>query len=272
MPNDISPYNPIFYAQEALIQLEKALGLAGRIHRGYDVERRSFGRGETIQIRKPGTFVVADAPASAVDLAPESTTITLDNWREVKFKLTDKELTFTTEQIIDEHIRPAAYAIADDMEIKLATLYNNVGPHHAIQNTGSVDITDITDVYQVLFDNKVPLFDPGAIHYMISGRLQSAFQALPAFSQQQGAGDVGVQTQLRGTLGTKFGAEIFATQNVQSHTGGTASDLTMAIDGTFAKGAKTINLDAAAAGTETLVPGDTLTIAVGEPASFAVAW
>ena len=35
-PNTLGIYDPLFYAQEALIQLEKALGLAGRVHRGYD--------------------------------------------------------------------------------------------------------------------------------------------------------------------------------------------------------------------------------------------
>ena len=31
MPNVLSVYDPLFYAQEALIALEKALGMAGRL-------------------------------------------------------------------------------------------------------------------------------------------------------------------------------------------------------------------------------------------------
>ena len=49
--------------------------------------------------------------------------ITLDTWKEVKFGLTDKELTFTKEKIITDHITPAAYALADAIDLSLVGLY-----------------------------------------------------------------------------------------------------------------------------------------------------
>ena len=84
MANTLGVYDPIFYAQEALIHLENALGLANRVHRGYDEERKSFGKGQTISIRKPSTFTVEDAPSTAQDLDTEYVDITLNNWKEVK--------------------------------------------------------------------------------------------------------------------------------------------------------------------------------------------
>ena len=58
--NTLGIYDPIFYAQEALVQLEKALGLAGRVHRGYDSTPQQLG--STIQIRRPGIFTATAMP------------------------------------------------------------------------------------------------------------------------------------------------------------------------------------------------------------------
>ena len=113
MGNSLTAYQPTFYAQEALIHLEKALGMAVRVHRGYDEERRSANLGQSITIRRPGSFSTqAGGTGSTPDLQAESVTIALDNWREVKFAVTDKELAYGGERLVDEHIAPAAYALA----------------------------------------------------------------------------------------------------------------------------------------------------------------
>ena len=242
MANTLGYYNPVFYAQEALIQLEKALGMAARVHRGYDEERRSFAKGEYINIRRPSAMVVANAPATAADLATESVQLQLAYWREVKFKLTDKELAFTSSRIIDDHIRPAAYALADDIDQKLAALYLKIPWYYNL--SGTPVVADITGPRKLMFDNKVPLDDPARSHFMISGAFEQALLGLSAFSQQQGAGDQGVNTQMRGSLGTKYGFEMFANQNVQSHTGGVCADAAGALTADTAIGDLSIAIDA----------------------------
>jgi hypothetical protein len=269
MANTLGVYNPIFYAQEALIQLEKALGLAGRVYRGYDEERRSFGKGETINVRRPSSFSAADAPSTAADLGTETVAITLNKWREVKFKLTDKELAFTGERIVGDHIRPAAYALADDIDQKLAALYTDIPWYYDLSGTPTV--ADITGVRKILRDNSVPLDDPQKLHYMIDSALESGFLGLSAFSQHQGAGDAGVNTQLRGSLGTKFGAEVFANQNTPSHVKGTCDDTALKVGAAGASaGDTTIDLLAVDAGVAgTLVAGDVLSI-TGDSQKYAV--
>lgn len=269
MSNTLGVYDPIFYAQEALIQLEKALGMAGRVHRGIDQERKSFGKGSVINIRRPSTFVAEAAPATAQDITTETVVLELDQWREVKFKLTDEELAFTGERIIEDHIRPAAYAIADEMDQKLAALYKDI-PWYVDLN-GTTDVGDITDVRKILADNKVPLNDPSMLHYMIAPALEASFLELSAFSQNQGAGDLGVNTQLRGSLGTKYGLEIFMNQNTPSHTPGVAADTVGAIDsgnGGYSIGDTLIHIDAMEVG-GTWVAGDVFTIA-GDDQKYAV--
>ena len=271
MANTLGDYNLIFFAQEALIHLWKALGMASRIHLGYSEERSSFARGETIQIRKPSTFTVANAPdETGQDLATEVVTITLDQWKEVKFKLTDRELAFTQQQIIDEHIAPMAYALADDIDLKCTALYKDIPWFDDLDSTPGNAITDITKPRKTLFDNNVPIQDTQFMHYMINGELEQGFLGLSNFAQHQGAGPVGVETQLRGSLGMKYGVEVFANQNVQDHTKGTLDDTALEVNGAQTKGSTTIDLNAVDGGVAgTLVAGDTFSIA-GNDQRYAV--
>jgi len=269
MGNSLGYYQPYFYANEALIQLEKALGMGVRVHRGFDEERRAFNKGEYINIRRPSTFAADDAPSAAQDLKTGSVQIQLAHWREVKFKLTDKELALSEETLIDEHIAPAAYALAYDVDTKLAALYKDIPWYVDLNSTIAID--DITNVYQVMFDNGVPMGNPNNLHYMMGGALQNGFQQLTAFNQYQGAGPTGVNTQLSGSLGIKFGMECFGNQNVQSHTAGTCADATGAINnspGGYAAGATEIAINGVTDG-GTWKAGDSFVIA-GNTQRYAV--
>lgn len=264
MANTLGNYNPTFYAQEALIQLENQLGMGNRVHRGYEDERNSFQRGDTISIRKPSTFTVANAPATAEDLATETSSITLNQWKEVKFKLSDKELAFTQQRIIEEHIAPASYAIANYVDADLCGLYTDVG--NGVAYGGSSALADIGNVRKGMRDNKVP-FD-GRLHLMVDSTVESDFVTDSAFSQHQGAGQSGVDTQMTGTLGRKLGYEIFANQNVKAHTGGTATDLALAVNGAHAKGVTSLAVDSGT-GSQTFKAGDTFSIA-GDSQKYAI--
>jgi len=259
--NTLGVYNPIFYAQEALIALDKALGMASRVHLGYDEERRSFQQGETVNIRRPSTFTAQNAPSAAQNVATGTVAITLNQWKEVKFALTDKELAFTGERIINDHIRPAAYALADNIDQALAGLHVKIPWYYDLHATG--EVKDITGPHRILFDNKVPMSDIGNIHYMMDGTLQEHMLNQAAFSQAQGAGDEGVNTQRRGSLGMKFGMECFSNQNVASHTAGTCADAVGAIDsgnGGYSAGVSLIHIDAVTDG-GTWLAGDSFVIA-----------
>jgi len=266
--NTLGVYNPIFYAQEALIQLEKQLGMAGRVHRGYDSERKTFGKGQTISIRRPSTFEAKNAPSADQDLDTDTVDITLSNWKEVKFSLTDQELAWTDERIISEHIRPAAVALADDIDQKLTALYKDVPWYYDLANNGSTALSDLTGVYKVLFDNKVPVTDFGNLHYMVDGNLQLGLQGLAAFNQAATAGQAGLETLMRGSLGTKFGMEIFANQNVPLHTGGVCADVAGALNANAAKGATTIVVKSITNG-GTVKAGDSLVI-TGDTQRYAI--
>ncbi len=253
MPNELSVYDPLFYAQEAIIQLHKNLGMAARVHRGYDKSPQQ--KGSVISISRPSTFTALAAPQSAQDIDAGEVQIALDQWYEVKFKLTDKELTYTTEKIITDHIGPAAYAMADKIDSQLTALYKDIPWSNT--NGSPLIASDITENRRILGVNLAPSDNR---HLMLSPTQEAEALNLTAFSQWQGAGQAGADTQMRGTLGMKYGFETFMNQNVATHTAGVAADATGALTSAGTKGDTSIALDSiTTAGT--VKKGDSFVIA-----------
>ena len=270
MANTLGVYNPIFYANEALIHLEKALGMASRVHRGYEQERNVRQVGDTINIRKPSTFTAQSAPASAQDLETGTVSVSLDQWKEVKFALSDQELAYTERnggqvRIISDHIRPAAYALADNIDQFLNGLYADIP--WADDAQGSASLVDLTAPYKTLFGNNVPM-NEGMLHLEIDGIQQANFQQLSVFHDASVRGAGMTETLRRGSLGVTMGFEVFANQNVRVHTKGTLSDTTPALKGAHAKGATTVTMDDTTL-TGTLKKGDTFVLA-GHTQRYAV--
>lgn len=254
MSNVLGNYNETFFAQEALIQLEKVLGMAGRCHRGYSPESQS--RGDTIQIRRPSSFVAGDAPAAAVDLNTESVSIVLNKWKEVKFKLTDKDLSLTAPEIITNHVRPAAVALADQIDQDMCALYKDI-PWVSAQTATPV-LADIAGLRKIMFDNKVPLNDKANLNYMIDGATEVEYlKALATAGQQAGAQDPALR---EGSMGRLFGYDVWANQNCPIHTSGAAADFTGTVDGVNAIGVATLLFSAVTAGI-TWKTGDSFSIA-----------
>lgn len=263
--NDLGyAYDPYFYGNRAITQLEKNLVFAGSVYRGYD---RNVGeRGQYINIRKPDTFVVNDAPSAAQDVDPENIQIQLNQWKEVKFKLTDKELTLGAEPLIMEHIDRAAYALAAYVDQQVAGLGEDIPWYQDLSSTPAVG--DITASRRILSQNNVPVFDQNNMFLMLDPLATEGFLNLTAFSQNQGAGDVGVNTQLTGSLGRKFGFNTFETQNIQNHTTGSASTTTLALNGAATARSTVVNIDAGSV-TGTLAKGDVITFA-GHSQKYAI--
>lgn len=236
-------YNETFFAQEALIQLEKVMGMAGRVYRGYSSE--SQARGDTISLRRPASFTATAAPATASNVATESVSITLNKWYEVKFALTDKDLSLSAPQIISDHIRPAAVALADRVDQDLAALYKDIP--WVLAQTATPALADIAAVSKMMFDNRVPLNDESMLHGMIDGTTKLAYlTAMAAAGQQQNTQDPSLR---HGSMGRLFGFDMFANQNTPTHTSGVSADATGAVDfgsGTtavYAAGTSTIHID-----------------------------
>ena len=261
MGNSLGFYDPQFYASEALLVLMKALGLANTVYRGYDATPQQ--KGSTINISGPGVFTATDVNTTTggntQDVKARDVTITLNKWMESKFTLTDKDLTFTKAKIITDHIMPAAYSLADAIDQDLATQIKLIPWFDNWSST--VVASDALKARKRLFDNKAPMSD-GQLYFMLDSAKEADLLGLEAFGQYQGAGDVGVNTQVNGYLGKRYGMNFFANQNTPALTSGTASDLAGAIDleAGYSAGVTTIHVDALTDGS-TFKAGDVITIA-----------
>ncbi len=247
-------YDPYTYANDLLLYLHKALGMAGRVYRGFD--KAPNERGSVIQLRRPQAMVAEAMPSNPVDIKPDYVSITLDQWwGSPLITISDKEAAFTKQQVINDYLQPMAIAVATKMDATLAALYKDV-PWYNV-NGSPCAVADITATQRIMFGNNVP--EDGQRHLMLSGIQREEFLNLTAFSQWQGAGADGVGSQMSGSLGVKYGFETFASQNVQTHTQGVAADATGALVGDHTKGGTTIAFDAVTAA-GTFKAGDTFVI------------
>ena len=214
MANVLGNFVPTMYANEVLAALMKRLGLAARVNRGYDAERRTVGKGKIISISKPSILAAQNAPGAVTDLNTGTVDITLTTFKEVRFALPDNEQAWTGPQIIQDHLIPAAYALADAIDQDLIALVPTV-PHAYVEPSGATaaTIAGILQVQKGQFDLKVPIDDIENMHFMVGGKEMADLLALSAFAQHQGAGDVGVNTQLKGYLGQRYGYYFFSNQN-----------------------------------------------------------
>jgi len=74
------------------------------------------------------------------------------------------------------------------------------------------------------------------LHFMVDGSVEAGLLALTAFATADGSGQAGIDTQLRGYLGTRYGFEFFANQNTPAHTSGTADDTAGALNANISVG------------------------------------
>src|SRR5688500_5947205 len=268
MANTLANYDALFYASQALMALRKRLGLEQRIFHGYDQERRARNEGSVVTINRPGTFVAQKGSITTQNITPGIVNITVDQRPEVRFEVTDVERAYTGERLVRDHIAPAAYALADQVDQDIAALYKHVP--WTYDYTTATDHTVITGMYEIAFGNKAPMND-GNWHLMIDATMQKNFQNSDMFKTASTTGDGNNQTLFNGTLGERYGIEIFPSHNVPTHTVGTiisGADQAGALKANLAEGATTMALGSMAA-TETLKAGDTFSIA-GNTQRYAV--
>lgn len=254
MPNTLGAYNPLFFAQEGLFYLKNRLGMAGKVYLGYDRERGTVNKGDTVRIRRPAKLVVNDAPGAAQDLATEYVDLVLTKHREVKFGVTDKELAFTGPNTLDnplirDHIAPAAYELANDIEAYIQT-FAQVVSHSVVRATVAAPpvlqtdatVADILKVWRKLFDLKAPVQDEPNMNFMLGGQEYATLAGLPAFSQWQGAGQLGVTTQQTTQLGMRYGFNFYPAQSRKQNTYADITDVAGTTGAIGAKGATTLNV------------------------------
>lgn len=267
------PYDPIFYAQEALAQVELAMGMAGRVYRGFDEEKKSATKGSVISIRKPSNFVVTEGGAGNFqDINTDAITMTVDNWKEVKFKLTDKEIALHQDVIIEDHIRPAAYALAKYVNTKVAEQALMIPWVYDMPENGVISDQDIIGPRQVIRHNTGDMIDSGMLHFGFDDVVEGKLLGLDIFKNASVAGDNNNKAIFNGSLGVRYNIENFVDQTLPVVAGGSIVSATDR-EGTISaalKGATSVSV-AALEASATIKAGDTFVLAGNEQRYVATA-
>jgi hypothetical protein len=244
---------PDIIAKEALMQLENNCVAAKLVHRDYKDEFVKVGA--TVDVRKPVKFTVTDgATRSNQDVQEASTPFTIDKRKHVSWKFSTQDLTLSVEEYSERYIKPAAIALANQVDQDLLALYKNVSQYVGTAGTtpstfahlgapavrmdkGAVPsedrrlILDPSAAFNVA-DMLKGLYNPELVKGAIRGKSMGPIAGLATYMDQN------VPTHTVGTWGTTplvNGASQNVTYANATHTYGTTSQ-SLIVDGFSAAG------------------------------------
>lgn len=213
MANDL--ITPDIIANEALMQLENALGMSRYVHREYvdDLKKKV---GNSVDIRKPVKFQAVDGKTRVQQDVQEATTsITLDQRKHVSWAFDSEDLTLTVEKYSERYIKPAVITLANTMDLSLHGLYSSIWNHVGTPGTTPANFAAVSQVSRRMAEMAVPMdnnrhlcLDPEA-GYEIADTATTLY-----------VNSVNKEAYRSGSIGELAGLNTMIAQNVQNHTVG----------------------------------------------------
>lgn len=211
---------PTVIARRALATLYDTIVLAQLVYRDYDQDF-SGKQGDTITVRKPATFeakVFNRANGIQLqDITEGSFPVTLDTLLDVSFPVTSEERTLELDQLQERVIAPAAEAIAQDVDKRLADglvdAANGSGGGGTVVSSGSASsvFTGKNGARALLGRKNIPFGDRFAV---LSPEAAGVALDDPRFVE---ADKSGTTTALReGSVGRVYGFNTYESQTLGS--------------------------------------------------------
>lgn len=209
-----APISPTIIAKEALMLLSNNMIMGRLVHKEYKNEFKKVG--SSITLRTPVRMAaVASNDLSANTITEYKETFTVATQVHVGWAFDSAELTTTIEEYSKRYITPAVLALANYVDVALATLYNDVGNVAGTPGTTPNAYSDLGDAQTKLDDmaaptaGRVAVLNPAA-HWALADGLKGTFAAKPA-------NDI----HTKGYLGTVANLDMHMDQNIQRHLTGT---------------------------------------------------
>lgn len=264
MANTLNAVTPKLLAM-GLLALREICVMPRLVNRGY--EDMAGQKGSTIDVPIPSSVAVQDVtpanvPPSTSDVAPTSVPIVLDQWKEAPFYLTDKDVLTAMDGVMPMQASEAIKAVANYVDQYLLALARKFYGYTGTAGTTpfASDTSDATNVRKILNKQLAPM-DPR--HLVFDPDSEANALNLRAFQDASWVGSV--DAIIAAKLNQRLGFNFWMSQNVQTHTKGTATTITLT--STSAVGDGSVLLKASGAGT--LVDGDVITIA-GDTTTYVV--
>jgi hypothetical protein len=209
-------------AKEAVQQLENACVMGSLVYRGYEEEFdkkvNGYEVGETISVRRPADFTVRDGAVAVVQEPQEGKfSLTVDKRKGVDFKFTSQELTLNIGELGERIIKPAMIQLGNQIDRDTHALYkqvwNWVGTPGQVVNSFAdfAKAPERLDLGAVSMDDRNAVLSP-TDHWGMLGSQTALYMQ-----------DVAKGAYRQGSLGMIGGVDTYSSQNVQTHTRGTAA-------------------------------------------------
>jgi hypothetical protein len=243
--------NPSIITKETLVILENNLVAAGKVNRQF--ENQFVKIGSSLTIRKPNRFVVSSGPALQIqNITEPSTSITISNQKHVDFQFSSQDLTLTIEEFSERYCKPAAAALANQIDFDVLTnfnqIQNEVGTPGTVPNAFSslAAVGQRMDEGAVPQDGRVLILNPAA-YWSLANALTTLFVKSVA------------EPALKGFLANIANFEIYMDANIQSQTVGAYAG-TPVVNGANQTGSSLITNGWTASITGLLNIGDVITL------------
>lgn len=267
MANDLSKVIPQILAQ-GLMALRENCVMPRLVNSDYGVDAKA--KGSTIDIPIPSAVTATQvapgvtAPANA-DSAPTSAIISLDQWYEAPFYLTDKELLESMEGTIPMQASEAVKALANNVNSFLMGKYKGVYGFHGVAGTTpfATNTSEATGSRKVLNQQLAPLADR---RFVMDPDAEANALDLRAFQDMSFSGSA--QGIIEGKINRKLGFDWYMDQLVPTHTSTALTAGAATANGVNAVGAATVSI-AKATNAAPLVEGDIITLA-GDAQTYVV--
>lgn len=235
--NDLDAFIPEVWAQESLMILEANMVAGNLVHRDFENQIAQFG--DVVNTRQPSTFVATRKDlgdtVTVQDAIATNVPVKLNQHLHSSFLIRDGEESKGFKNLVTEYLYPAVLSIAQAVdEIVSMQAYQFLDNSAGKIGTALTKDT-VVDLRGVMNINKVPV-GSGQRNLILTAQQEVDLLKVPDFVNAEKVGDDGSALR-EGSLGRKFGFDIFTCQNSPSiATGNTLVTGAINNAGGFAKG------------------------------------
>lgn len=239
---------PELWAQESLMRLENSLIMANLVHRDFEPIVSSFG--DIVNTRRPGDLTASRkiASESVTDQTPTSTNVAvpLDQHAYCTFIIKDQDESRAFNDLVTEYLEPAIHALGNHVDRSLSTqlyqfVWNRDNEYNVSGAIGTAATnSSIISVREKMSKANVPLMGRNLV---VPPSVDADLLGVDTNVEADKVGDDGSALR-EGFLGRKYGIQIFMSNNMPSFTCDSTLKTVTSLDGTYAKGATTIGVDA----------------------------